>query len=333
MKIYDCFTFFNELDLLELRLNILNDYVDKFVIVEADKTYTNLAKPFNFLENKERYKKFEDKIIYITVTNFPKTADAWCNENIQRNAISQGLVDCDDNDIILISDLDEIIAPDLIKQLPELMGKNSPIKTLCQYNLNYFVDTIRTMQPLWFHPKACLYKDFKTSLDDFDYPYNDYTPKCINKGTTANKIRCSRPVEILPFGGWHLSFLGRSEQVKRKLEAYSHQEAKDQILNSLNDSYERIKTTNSDKDFKTINQNIFPKEILDNLKNYPDFFAPTPKEYTVDTKEVMNFDYTRKKYFAYMIKTMFSFGKAKKKRLDKYKEYKTKYEFIKRYYL
>ena len=69
--IYDCFTFFNELDLLEIRLNYLNEIVDKFVLVEMAKTHSNKDKPFYFEENKKRYEKFLDKIIHIKVSEYP----------------------------------------------------------------------------------------------------------------------------------------------------------------------------------------------------------------------------------------------------------------------
>ena len=67
MKIIDCFSFFNELELLEIRLNILDQYVDKFVLVEAAKTQTLKDKPFVFEENKSRYEKFLDKIVHVYI--------------------------------------------------------------------------------------------------------------------------------------------------------------------------------------------------------------------------------------------------------------------------
>ena len=112
--IYDCFTFFNELDLLEIRLNTLNDYVDYFVLVEATKTFTGKDKPLYYNENKERFKQFENKIIHIIVDTYPDSTNPWVLENHQRNSIANGFANCKDNDIILISDLDEIPRPELI---------------------------------------------------------------------------------------------------------------------------------------------------------------------------------------------------------------------------
>ena len=93
--IYDCFTFFNELDLLEIRLNVLNGCVDKFVLVEMGKTHTGKDKPLVFEQNKERFSIFKDKIIHIIVDDYPELeksesdgyGNKWLLENYQRDAI------------------------------------------------------------------------------------------------------------------------------------------------------------------------------------------------------------------------------------------------------
>lgn len=100
--IYDCFPFFNELDILEIRLNTLYDTVDYFVITEANKTHTGKEKEYIFEKNRERFAKFLDKVIYIKVEDFPdlesskKSSDGnkWLYENYQRDAIMRGLKDC-----------------------------------------------------------------------------------------------------------------------------------------------------------------------------------------------------------------------------------------------
>ena len=92
MKIIDCFTFYNELDMLELRLNELNEVVDYFVLVECVKTHANNDKELYFENNKDRFSKFLDKIIHIIVKdNIPQTSNAWDIENYQRRGIDQGI--------------------------------------------------------------------------------------------------------------------------------------------------------------------------------------------------------------------------------------------------
>ena len=109
MKIYDCFSYWDEDLLLELRLNILNDYVDFFIIVEGNKTWQNNQKKLNF--DIEKFNKFKNKIIYIPVKDLPDGDNPYLRENFQRNCIIRGLSNAKDNDLIIISDLDEIPNP------------------------------------------------------------------------------------------------------------------------------------------------------------------------------------------------------------------------------
>ena len=111
MKIYDCFTFLNEFDLLELRLRELYDYVDYFVLVEGDRTFQNNTKPLFYSEHNQRFDKWKDKIIYVPVTDMPEHTDPWGRERHQRDAILRGLTAAADSDIIMIGDVDEIPRP------------------------------------------------------------------------------------------------------------------------------------------------------------------------------------------------------------------------------
>ena len=113
MNVYDCFSYWDEDLLLELRLNILNEYVDYFVIIEGNKTWQNNKKNFRF--NINNFSKFKDKIIYIKVQDLPDGDNPYLRENFQRNAMTRGLDKAEDNDLIIISDLDEIPNPNLIK--------------------------------------------------------------------------------------------------------------------------------------------------------------------------------------------------------------------------
>src|SRR5210317_815742 len=104
MKIFDCFSYLDEDLLLELRLNILDENVDYFVIVEGNKTWQNNSKKLRFDINK--FDKFKKKIIYIPVKDLPYGDNPWVRENFQRNCISRGLVNAEEDDLIIISDLD-----------------------------------------------------------------------------------------------------------------------------------------------------------------------------------------------------------------------------------
>ena len=107
--IYDCFSYWDEDLLLDLRLNILDNYADYFVIVEGNKTWQNNPKKLRF--EIDKFKKFKNKIIYVPVTDLPDGEDPYLRENYQRNAIVNGLNNANDNDLIIISDLDEIPDP------------------------------------------------------------------------------------------------------------------------------------------------------------------------------------------------------------------------------
>ncbi len=145
--VYDCFTFFNELDLLTLRLEELYNCVDHFVIVEARESFTGKPKPLYFAENAHRFKKYQDKIIHIVIEEFPDLSgnpekDHWYREEYSRNAFLEGLKECRDDDIIFISDLDEIPSAeamgriqDYFKRLERIKGEKHRARSLYVCNL------------------------------------------------------------------------------------------------------------------------------------------------------------------------------------------------------
>ena len=114
--LYDCFQFFNELDILKIRLNVLSPIVDKFVISEATETFSGLKKPLYYEENKELFAEFADKIIHVVVEDTPE-GDTHYRDTFQKNAVTRGLKDCTDEDVIIFSDLDEIPNPDKIREI------------------------------------------------------------------------------------------------------------------------------------------------------------------------------------------------------------------------
>tara|TARA_R110001592_G_scaffold317062_2_gene593734 strand:+ start:11702 stop:12568 length:867 start_codon:yes stop_codon:yes gene_type:complete len=282
-KIYDTFMFFNEFDLLEVRLEYLYDLVDKFVITEADITQSGEKKPLYFQENRERYSKWEDKIIYNKVTNVPRDFtlrdrddntnkilnymsdykfyphDVWRydNETYQKECILLALTECDDNDLILFSDLDEIPRKDVIKKLTSVdFPSDTHItlqQTMCQYYVNVKKDEIwhgTTVFPY------SLVKDFSCGL---------------------NTTRCADGIERgvkMADSGWHLTFLGGIEKIKEKIRAYGHQEFNnDFILNNVEDNvknnrdiFYRVGHT-----FQDIEMDYFPEELSKLLLKFPHF--------------------------------------------------------------
>ena len=111
MSIYDCCIYFDDDLVLDIRLNILNKYVDYFVIVEGKKDHQGNIKKLNF--KMEKFSKFKDKIRYIVADDFPKSDYTWDLEHYQRNTISEGLFDVKEDDLIIVSDVDEIPNPEV----------------------------------------------------------------------------------------------------------------------------------------------------------------------------------------------------------------------------
>lgn len=269
--IYDCFTFFNELDLLEIRFNILNDYVDKFVLVESTKTFTGKDKPLYYKENQERFSKFKDKIIHVVLDETPNEY-AWYNECIQRNSISKGLINCNDDDIILISDLDEIPNPELINKYKDIEG----IKLFEMTQHYYFLNCKAITQGVWLlGPKMLSYKDFKHYTDDKQefIPYSEHLIKELNEGTTPSTIRYFRHLYHIKNGGWHFSCLGGANSVIQKFNSFSHTELNTKELNDAKALKKRIE---KHKGFVALPvENYLPQYIVNNKEKYSDLICKT----------------------------------------------------------
>lgn len=252
MKIYDCFIFFNELDLLEIRLNELNGFVDYFVIVESDKTFTGNYKGYIFEKNKSKYKSILHKIIYIKVT-MPSKINPWQAEFLQRNKIKEGLKNCNENDIILISDIDEIPNLKKIKINKLQLKKNyfniisklyrlniilTPVERIIQKINNYKFSIIKLYNKLVytvFIKKNTIYSCQQNLY--FYYLNGIYSEKWIGTVITPyynfkyifnSNTQIIRDVKdngkwILN-AGWHFSYLGNVNAIKKKLDSYAHTE-------------------------------------------------------------------------------------------------------------
>lgn len=224
--IYDCFTFFNELDLLEIRLNVLKDVVDRFVLVEADRTFTNRPKKLFFEENKSRFAPFADRIIHVKVTDHPPFKTAWHYESHQRNAIARGLMGASDDDVIIVSDVDEVPNPEVVSQYAGTRG----MVTFEQSTYAYYLNFRNVRRQAWRLVKMMSYADFLHGFDDVEVLHNEHLPEEVNVGTTASKIRMrvlprSRGGEtIVRNGGWHFTSLGGATALAEKMRSFSHQE-------------------------------------------------------------------------------------------------------------
>ena len=237
--IYDCFCFFNELDLLEIRLNVLKDVVDKFVLVESTRTHTGKAKPLYFQENRERFAAFADRIEHIVVDDLMDEQavakdtfnNPWINENRQRNALARALEGADEDDLVLLSDLDEIPRPEKFAEATAL-ARRGEIVRFAQRIYMYFVNFRSYQNPWWLIGSQMMSVASFRRHRRFDaFVCDRFTQPSVNDGHTMTKFRFVKPTRVLTDAGWHFGYLGGVEAIKAKLRASSHVEVQNVIGN------------------------------------------------------------------------------------------------------
>lgn len=284
--IFDCFTFFNELELLELRLELLNPVVDRFIIVEASKTHSGLEKPFYFEENRARFSRFEDKIIYAKLETLPKADDSWILENLQRNYIAEVVKQyAKSGDTILLSDIDEIPRPELVAKYASAAG----MTTFYNDYYCFYLNARNVMEYYWQGTKLLSYDDFFSIADNVKVEYNRFMLEEYNQGTTPTKIRCAReiPLRKLRHAGWHFTSIGGAAAVLHKLKSYAHQEFN--VDGVTEQSIEKLisegKTPFDWQRFFCIPlDNTFPKYILDNQEKFEKYIFKVTPEYLKRTR-------------------------------------------------
>ncbi len=205
-KIYDCFMFFNELEIINIRFEELYDVVDHFVIVESAFTHSGEPKPLFFADNRHHFSKFQDKIIYILVDRFPSFAkdpqkNAWQREYYQRNQIEKGLKGCSPNDIIIISDVDEIPRRSTIVNLPPLDNKVFNLdEQFFRYQLN--------------------------RIDPREDPAKTHGARVLRysrlKQLGPQKVRTYNDVVRIPNAAWHFNSMGGLDSILYKHRSFTH---------------------------------------------------------------------------------------------------------------
>tara|TARA_B100000795_G_scaffold227087_1_gene183317 strand:+ start:11 stop:835 length:825 start_codon:yes stop_codon:yes gene_type:complete len=201
MKIYDCFSYWDEDLLLDIRLNILNEYVDYFVIVEGNKTWQNNYKKLSF--DIKKFEKFKDKIIYIPVEDMPGGENPWIRENFQRNCITRGLAESNSEDLIIISDVDEI--PDL-KNINEYL-KDKRYAVFKQKAFYYKLNMQNITLPYWYGSRICKKKYLKSP---------QWLRNLKFKKRAFWRIDKYRLNNIIENGGWHFCNLKTPKELLYK---------------------------------------------------------------------------------------------------------------------
>ena len=297
MYIYDCFQYFDEDFLLDLRLNILDKYVKKFVISEATYTHNGSKKKLNFDINK--FKKFQDKIIYIVVENTPPDVkkilesdneieknrklilNGMARDYFQRENLTRGLKDANDNDIVMVSDLDEI--PNL-DNFNFASLKNKVIifqQKMFYYKLNLYYENFT-----WHGTRACkkgnlLSPQWLRNIKAKKFPFWRLDLFFSKKKYTN--------LFFVKNGGWHFSYLKTPEQLQKKLLNFAHHlefektginfdeinkmvAEKRIIYDHSTDKNEYLKRWSGEKKLKIIDDLQLPKYIVDNKMKFKDWF-------------------------------------------------------------
>ncbi|WP_168204839.1 glycosyltransferase [Noviherbaspirillum sp. UKPF54] len=213
--IYDAFLFFNELELLRLRLQLLDGVVDKFVLVESTLTHQGKEKPLYFDQNKKDFVQYADKIIHVIVDDPIERYGEVPVYRYQRDAISRGLQDCKHGDLILISDLDEIPSPAKVR---EYSATNEIVlfkQRLYYYFFNCYCAGIPDL------PWSCL-----VPFSRFTSPQalRDLVVSVQGNVLGTGKYPDSPEVKFVEGGGWHFSYFGGVERVITKIESFADSE-------------------------------------------------------------------------------------------------------------
>ena len=267
MSIYDCFQFFDEEHILDLRLNILNEFVDYFVFVESTTDHQGNPKKLNY--DPKKFKKFNHKIIYIIVDD---TAESIKKSHIggeslveqhQRNSLMKGLKNCHEDDLIILSDVDEI--PDLNKL--NLFNKKKRYGVFSQKMFNYKINLLNETESNWHGSKICLRKNLKSPQWLRNLKFKTYPFWRIDK---------IRNLQIIENGGWHFAYLKNSEDILKKIKSsahgefnkvdFAHQESIEKKIKMGKDIFDRKIS------YKKVEiDNSFPKYIIENKKKFKDW--------------------------------------------------------------
>ena len=261
--------YFDEDMLLDIRLNVLNNHVDKFVIAEATKTHSGKDKDLNF--DFKKFIKFKDKIEYLVIDDLPvnvgKFKKDWAGSHIrdqfQRNSLCKGFKSCNENDLIMISDLDEIPNP---KKIKEFDIKN---KYACfiQKNFHQKMNLLNVTIKEWPGTKICQKRYLKSP---------QWLRNIKIKERPFWKFYKPQKPQIILDGGWHFNNLKKPEELSKKFKSGAHQEENIEEFTNLDKINQRIKEKKDlfgrDYEYKSIKvDENYPEYILNNKNKFKEW--------------------------------------------------------------
>lgn len=278
--VYDCIPFFNEIDILKLRFNILNPIVDKFIIEEATVTFSGEPKELCFEKNKELFKEFLPKIEYIVVDNSPVNTTTHLRDKFQKNALVKGLSNATDDDVIILSDVDEIPNPKVLKQVIAEFDKDkiyhfAQRMFYCFLNMEEMSGNLLSItgefpgveRRMWLGTKVFSKKSI---------PENGIIELREAPTTSPDAVRVAD-------GGWHFGYMGNAgekdvaKRIGTKVVAAAHQEYNDDVL--LAEAADRLLLGQDmfgrDARFERVEvDNSYPEYLLEHRAEYEYLIMP-----------------------------------------------------------
>lgn len=267
MKVVDTFIFSGELDILEIRLRYMSSMIDKFVIVESDKTFQGNDKPHHLADNWGRYKEWHDKIEYYAITQDPSVFEfrqvyhydasngPFRMEEQCRLALTYANDLIEDTDVVLLSDVDELPSHDFIKDVREVVSVSPYVSQQDFYAFYLNNKTVEGPDVSWAGTIACSGKTWKTTTPQALRDRRNHLPKVYGSG-------------------WHLSWMGGLDAVKNKIRSFAHVEFNredivndEAILSAIESGRDVLQRPGVSYQIQSMN--VFPEDLRAILLDYP----------------------------------------------------------------
>ncbi len=279
--IYDCIPFFNELDILKLRMQILSPYVDKFVLEESTVTFSGEPKEMIFAKNRDMFREFEDKILYVAVDNSPMSGvTTHERDKFQKNQLIRAMSEAKPDDIVIFSDVDEIPNPKVLQKIVQNFDQEK-IYHLAQRMFYCFLNMEEVSGNLlsitgefqgvdrkqWLGTKICCFKNLPKEGIVFLREVSPEDPRSVR----------------VPDGGWHFGYMGGdgerdvAKRIGIKVQAAAHQEYNKSRY--LNEAVDRLLCGEDifDRNAKFIRVPIddsYPEYLREHQEEYAFLIAP-----------------------------------------------------------
>jgi len=278
-QVFDCIPFYDELDILEIRLNTLNEVVDFFVLVESSRTFTGNKKPLHFKKNKQRFSNFLHKIRHVVVddSEYEECIDVWQREFDQKNAVFRGIQGCKKEDFVIVSDVDEIPNPNIIKDI--VSQDSNSISIMVHRCFYYYLNCLSS--EYMYMPKIAKLKNIRSPQQIRAYPkYSKVNPNKITRvifkwlGSIRKRVSLLFGLyKIYENAGWHFTYMKTPMKIKEKIQDFSHTEFNISKFNKINLIESRIKNLKDPYDRN------YSLKIIDIDQSYPEYIIKNQDRY------------------------------------------------------